>query len=285
MQDIILYHDPGAGGDFLTRSLLSTGNFYARCEFDATNQDGKVNAQRTKDEVHALFPDPEYHLGTNGWGKRKWTYWDEQQIKSLTDKHWVLNSMRSRQIKHLRNLGCDWPILRINYKKNLYWFIKKCVLKKAFKAPHWRGDTNDKMDVWMFDRGMLPLYYLKKHLKWPKNTGLLFRGQQKSIWKKYPPKWEIMVDEMLVKDFSKLADFNPQLWNKEHVNNWISAQEPMFTNRPKLPKKIEKLFGYNRCLEPTDWACPLDRFDNILIKFHYPDAPTFNNTQELFTYF
>ena len=59
----------------------------------------------------------------------------------------------------------------------------------------------------------------------------------------------------------------------------------MFTKRPKLPKEIEEHFGYNKCLTPVDYACPLDEFDNIVIKFYYKDAPNFKNTQELFTYF
>jgi hypothetical protein len=285
MQDLIMYHDPGCGGDFLTNLLQQTGDFYARCIFRPPDNAGKVTAYPTKPEVQALFPDPEYEGGVNAWGKRKWDDWDEEKIKSCTDKTWILNTMRIKNVKKLREKGCKWPVLRISYDKNMHWFIKKCVLKKIIRPPFWEHTLGDKIDYYMFEKGVLPQYYLKKHLGTPKEVTILMKGSKDKVWKKDPPKWDIPVDNMLAKDFTPLADFNPSRFNPDTIDLWVNAQEPMFTKRPKLPKEVEKLFGYNKCQAPIDYACPLDEFDNIVIKFSYPDAPNFNNTQELFTYF
>jgi hypothetical protein len=284
MQDFILYHDAGSGGEFLTSLLLSTGDFYGNCNYLPVDDKGKVTSKPTKPEVQALFPYPIDHTGLNRWGRRKWDDWDEAKIKSLTDKTWILNSMRWKNIKTLREKGCDWPILRISYEKNMYWFIKKCVLKKVFRHP-FVDNLDEPLDDYMLRKGSIQPWMLKKHLKWPKKITLLMRGAKAKVWKKIPTKWDIPVDNILAKDFSPLQDFDPSRFDKKSIDRWVNAQEPMFTKRPMLPKEIEKLFGYNKCLTPVDYACPLDEFDNIVIKFYYPDAPMFNNTQELFTYF
>ena len=157
-------------------------------------------------------------------------------------------------------------------------------MKKNMRPPFWDA-LSDPTDAYMFEKGQLAPYMLKKHLKSPRKTNLLYKGAREKRWKENPPKWEIAVDNMLAKDFSPLEDFDPSRFDQKIIDAWVSKQEPMFIKRPKLPKPIEKLFGYNSCLEPKDWACPLDNLDNMMIKFYYPDAPTFNNTQELFTYF
>ena len=280
-----MYHDPGCGGDFLTNLLQSTGDFCARCDFRPVDNKGKVTPYPTKPEVQALFPDPAYSEGLNSWGKRKWDDWDEEKIKSCTDKTWILNTMRIKNLRKLKEKGCTWPVLQISYSKNMYWFIKKAVLKKVIRPPFFEHTITDALDDYMYKKGILPQYYLKKHLKWPKQVTILMKGAKAKVWKKDPPKWDIPVDNMLAKDFTPLADFDPSRFDQRIIDFWVNAQEPMFTKRPKLPKEVEKLFGYNKCLTPIDYACPLDDFDNIVIKFYYPDAPTFNNTQELFTYF
>ena len=284
MQDLILYHDPGCGGDFLTNLLQSTGEFYSRCEFNAPDSKGKVSPNTTKPEVNVLFPDPVDEEGTNTWGRRQWHDWDEQKIRSLTDKTWILNVMRWQGIETLREKQCDWPILKISYNKNIEWFIKKCVLKKIARAPFWET-FDDPMDSYMFDKGIFPQYFLKKHLRSSDSVHILSKGAEDHGWSKHPPEWEISVDSMLAKDFSTLADFDTSRLDQNIIDAWVSKQEPMFTKRPVLPAVIEKLFGYNSCLSAVDYACPLDDLDNILIKFHYTDAPSFNTSQELFNYF
>ena len=261
MQDFILYHDTGSGGDFLTLLLQSTGEFYSKFDYSMPDSSGKVTAI-----------------------DKKLDDWDEAKIKSLTDKIVIWNTGRWSGIKKLRKKGCTWPVLRISYKENMWWFIKKCVMKKIMRPPFWKI-FDDPMDTYMFEKGQLAPYMLKKHLRSPRKVTLLCKGAREKRWKENPPKWEIAVDNMLAKDFSSLVDFNPSRFNQKIINDWVSKQELMFIKRPMLPPEIEKLFGYNKCLTPVDYACPLDNLDNIVIKFYYPDAPTFNNTQELFTYF
>jgi hypothetical protein len=279
MQDLILYHDPGAGGDFLTSLLQNTGLFYAARDFDGVDAMGRVTPGSIIPEVQTLFP--HHH---NSWKERDWSDWDEAKIKSCTDKVWVLNVMRPRGIKELRDKGCDWPILRISYERNMYWFIKKCVLKKLMRKPYWIR-SNNAVDNYMLEKGKLAPWMLKKHLKDPKNVYLLLKRANEKFWRKNPPKWDISVDSLLVKDYSEIKELAADKFDQQSIDFWVNAQQPMFTKRPKLPQQVEKLFGYNSCLDPTDYPCPLDELDNIVIKFYYPDAPTFNNTQELFTYF
>lgn len=152
------------------------------------------------------------------------------------------------------------------------------------RKPHWPSCENP-YDNYMLHKGKLAPWMLKKHLQNPKRVDLLMRRAKRKFWKKNPSIWNISVDNLLANDFSPLVDFNPIRFDQKMISKWLSLQEPMFIKRPKLPKPIEKLFGYNSCLEPTDWACPLDEYDNMVINFYYPDAPRFNNTQELFTYF
>ena len=52
-----------------------------------------------------------------------------------------------------------------------------------------------------------------------------------------------------------------------------------------MPQEVEAILGYNEHLDPSDTVCELDDFDNLLIQHHYPDAPKFKNTKDLFTYF
>ena len=149
---------------------------------------------------------------------------------------------------------------------------------------HWIR-SNNSMDNYMLEKGKLAPWMLKKHLKDPKNVYLLLKRANKKFWRKNPPKWDISVDSLLVKDYSEIKELAADKFDQQSIDFWVNAQQPMFTKRPKLPQQVEKLFGYNKLLEPVDYACPLDELDNIVINFHYPDAPTFNNTQELFTYF
>lgn len=284
MQDLILYHDPGSGGEFLTSLLLGTGDFYGNSDYLPVDDTGKVTSKPTKPEVQALFPGSIDHTGLNRWGIREWDDWNETKIKSLTNKTWILNNMKWKSIKTLRKKGCDWPILKVSYESNMYWFIKKCVLKKCFRQPY-MGNLIDPTANYMLKKGVIQTWMLKKHLKLPKKVSLLMREAKAKVWKKIPTNWDIHVDNILAKDFSPLEDFDPSRFDKQSIDRWVSAQEPMFTKRPLLPRKVEKLFGYNKCLAPVDYPCPLDEFDNIVIKFYYPDAPIFNNTQELFTYF
>jgi hypothetical protein len=136
----------------------------------------------------------------------------------------------------------------------------------------------------MLHKGKLAPWMLKKHLQNPKRVDLLMRRAKRKFWKKNPPRWNISVDSLLSNDLSAIQELAPE-FDQQSLDTWINAQQPMFTKRPMLPKQVEKLFGYNKLLTPVDWACPLDEYDNMVIKFYYPDAPRFNNTQELFTYF
>ena len=52
-----------------------------------------------------------------------------------------------------------------------------------------------------------------------------------------------------------------------------------------MPAQIENLIGFNPHIQSSKNICELDDYDKMLIRFHYPDAPKFNNTEELFTYF
>jgi hypothetical protein len=285
MQDFILYHDTGSGGDFLTLLLQSTGDFYSKCNYGMPDSKGKVTPGPTHPEVQALFPGP-IKEGSNIWVRRKWDDWDEAKIKSCTDKIWILNTTSWGSIKRLRKNGCTWPVLRLSYKENMWWFIKKCVMKKMMRPPFWDGlDDPSGFDTYMLEKGKLAPYMLKKHLKYPRKVNLLCKGAREKRWKEHPPKWNIPLDNLLAKDFSPLEDFVPSRFDQKIIDAWVSKQEPMFIKRPMLPREIEKLFGYNKLLEPVDYPCPLDELDNIVINFHYPDAPMFNNTQELFTYF
>lgn len=280
MKGLILYYDPGAGGDFLISLLQSTGQFYTSCAgVDGVDATGKIT----------IRPDPKYRkffpaYPNNPWKGTDHRDWSEAKMQSLTDKPVVINTLQLSHIKTLRDKGCDWPILRISYEKNMYWFIKKCILTKLMNKSWWPRRDNPVVN-YMIEQGKFATWMLKKHLKDPKNNYLLMKRTKEKVWKKDPPRWNILVDSLLVNDFSAIQELAVEKFDQQLITTWINAQQPMFTKRPMLPLELEKLFGYNKLLKPIDYPCPLDELDNIVIKFYYPDAPRFNNTQELFTYF
>ena len=106
------------------------------------------------------------------------------------------------------------------------------------------------------------------------------------IWKEYETHTEIDLENILISNFeqlSSIADINK--FNKKVIETWTAKQDQKFVLRPKMPKQVEDLLGYNPHVAVSNNVCALDDMDNMLIKFHYPDAPKFNNTEELFTYF
>lgn len=280
----ILFHSAGTAGDYITCLLTRTGKYYSRCDYEDIDETGKCHPKAIKPEVHKHFPDP--NIRHRRWGARDWNDFDESKLKSLTDKIWILNSMRYRQIGQLRNKGCTWPIIRIKYSHNLDHWIKKALLKKLYRKGFWMNEPRDPMESKLKDKGVWNLFYFKKHLKDPIGCPLLTEHHQEHVWTKYPCDIEIDLEKILAKDFSQMKELvDLDSIDQKLVDIWTNAQDQKFVTRPKMPQEVETILGYNEHLDPSDTVCEVDDFDNLLIQHHYPDAPKFSNTQELFTYF
>ena len=274
----IQYHATGTTGDYITVLLESTGAFYNFKQFEL-NDHGRMRAVGDKPEVAAV-------IENTLWGSRDWSDFDEDLLNSLTDKHIIINTSEYYQIRQLRNAGCDWPIIRIKYSKHLAYWIKKAILTKAYSKVFEEDGSKHPNEQKLIEKGLWALLFFKKHLKNPIQYPVLRDHYKDDIWKEYETHTEIDLENILISNFeqlSSIADINK--FNKKVIETWTAKQDQKFVLRPRMPKQVEDLLGFNPHVAVSNNVCALDDMDNMLIKFHYPDAPKFNNTEELFTYF
>ena len=156
----------------------------------------------------------------------------------------------------MRNAGCDWPIIRIKYSKHLAYWIKKAILTKAYSKVFEEDGSKHPNEQKLIEKGLWALLFFKKHLKNPIQYPVLRDHYKDDIWKEYETHTEIDLENILISNFEQLSSI----------------------------ADINKLC-FNPHVAVSNNVCALDDMDNMLIKFHYPDAPKFNNTEELFTYF
>ena len=280
----ILFHSPGTAGDYITCLLTKTGKYFGAYDYENIDNAGKCHPKPIKSEVHKHFPDP--NVEHRKWGARDWNDFDESKLNSLTSKSWILNSMRYRQIGQLRNKGCAWPIIRIKYSNKLNHWISKACLKKLHRKGFYTSNPKDVMEKKLKDQGVWNLFYFKKHLKDPIGCPLLTEHHQEHVWTQHPCAIEIDLEKILIKDFSQMKELiDLDCLDTKLIDTWTDAQDQKFILRPRMPQKVEAILGYNEHLDPSDTVCEVDDFDNIAIQHHYPDAPKFSNTDELFTYF
>ena len=274
----ILFHNNGTAGDYVTYLLESTGEFFSSRQYEINDQ-GKCDAVGDKPEVTAVIKNTK-------WGSRDWSDFDERLLLSLTDKKFILNTSEYTQIRQLRNAGCNWPIIRIRYSKNLSYFIKKSILKKVYRKVFTEEEPKHPQEQKLIDKGIWSLLFFRKHLSDPKKFPVLRDHYKDETWIEYPCDTEIDLENVLLNNFEQLKGIaDIEKFDSTVINAWSSRQDQKFILRPNMPTQIEKLIGFNNHTQPSDNICELDDFDRMLIKFYYPDVPKFNNTEELFTYF
>ena len=274
----ILFHNNGTAGDYVTYLLESTGEFFSSRQYEINDQ-GKCDAVGDKPEVTAVIKNTK-------WGSRDWSDFDERLLLSLTDKKFILNTSEYTQIRQLRNAGCNWPIIRIRYSKNLSYFIKKSILKKVYRKVFTEEKPKHPQEQKLIDKGIWSLLFFRKHLSDPKKFPVLRDHYKDETWTEYPCDTEIDLENVLLNNFEQLKGIaDIEKFDSTVINAWSSRQDQKFILRPTMPTQIEKLIGFNNHTQPSDNICELDDFDRMLIKFYYPDVPKFNNTEELFTYF
>lgn len=274
----ILFHNNGTAGDYVTFLLESTGQFFSSRQYEINDQ-GKCDAVGDKPEVAAVIKDTK-------WGSRDWSDFDESLLLSLTDKKFILNTSEYTQIKQLRKAGCNWPIIRIRYSTNLSYFIKKSILKKVYRKVFTEEEPKHPQQQKLIEKGIWSLLFFRKHLSEPEKFPVLRDHYKDETWTQYPCDTEIDLENVLLNNFTQLKSIaDIEKFDSAVINAWSSKQDQKFILRPKMPAQIENLIGFNPHIQPSKNICELDDYDKMLIRFHYPDAPKFNNTEELFTYF
>lgn len=270
---VILYWEVGSCGDFIHHLLLSSNEYHGVIENFNIDQQGRVVP--CVDHI-----DDMWYLRT----------WSEQDVDILLTnvnksgkKTFVVPTHLLDQAFFLKSRLSDSIIVGVSYPYNMFSLVLKNWCKK----------------VAAYDKNIIEIYNQPLHQYMRKNNQ--FGEYMLSEQLKFGTQIKSSVDDQFdicisLEDlFSKnLKIVNSLFQDQTHVrgmfDSWITKQNCIHQYKYNFPLILQQALGYNSKAQSVgDLTCPLDTFDNILIK-HYLNTPTqtipkFQNIQQALDFF
>lgn len=253
---IILYWEPGSGGDFVQSLLLSD------------NQYRGVVTNFNFTESGRIFPTLDLafkeSFGSNLWYFKEWSEEDcctlADIIKAENITQFIIPTHRFEQIAVLKKYFSNSISVGITYPKNMFPVVLKNWCKKvAHTDPYLDKIYNQPVHQYLKNNNVFGEFVLKEQLRF----GTRLRTSVEDVFDV-----AISLEKLYVADMSDInLLLKDQSMIHDNLRRWLSAQSPIqqycFTVHPNLKDAI----GYNsKASCPGESSIELDSFDNILIK-------------------
>lgn len=253
---IILYWEPGSGGDFVQSLLLSDNQYRG-----VVTNFNFTDVGRISPTLDLLFKEP---FGPNLWYFKKWSDEDCDALSTIIEEEnitqFVIPTHRFDQISVLKKYFSNSISVGITYPENMFPIVLKNWCKKVAQAdPYLDKIYNQPIHQYLKNNNVFGEFVLKEQLKF----GTRLRTSVEDIFDIAISLEKLYVGDM--SDINLLIKEQPKIHN--NIQRWLSAQGAIqqycFTVHPKLKDAI----GYNsKAVLPGKSTIKLDRFDNILIK-------------------
>jgi len=284
---ILLYWQPGSGGDHLQQMLLYFKNqVQGVAQSSIIDDNGRVN-QVLSAQWKEMFPP-----GPEGWYLRKWSTADAAKLKgilpTLKSPYFVIGTHDLPSINILKqSLGDSMISLGITYGQNMHPLILKNWCKKV-------GPVNvritehytEAVHEYFKDKGVFGAQVLKDRLK----QGNFVVSSQADRFD-----LSISMESMYINNFDKMLKSLGLIADsafKDLGVTWLQNQSILHQCQFPRHQYFESAVGYNPlALVTTSQALPLDIYDNLLIRnwcktnLKLTQLPRLNNTQQAFDFF
>jgi hypothetical protein len=260
MSDIlILYWEPGSGGDFIQSLLLNDSTRYAGVITQFTSN----SLGREVPLINPQFKEMFNHL-TNQWYCREWTNNDcvvlLDAIKNHTAKTFVIPTHRIDQVWFLKEQFFNSTTVGITYPKNVFPIVLKNWCKKV--AQH---------DVCLDKIYDQPIH---QHLKKNKVFGEFVLREQLRFGYNIRPfvddcfDMEISLEDLYIANATMLESLVDDLSVvSSKMQQWLSFQSLIPQGYCEVNPILKNSLGYNSKATTVNKLDPaLDLYDNILIK-------------------
>lgn len=278
---VILYWEVGSCGDFIQHLLLSSEEYRGVIKNFNINQQGRVVPNLAE-----FFKSSFKHIDEM-WYLRTWSEQDVDilltNINKLEKTTFVIPTHLLNQAFFLKSHLPNSIIVGITYPDNMFPLVLKNWCKKV--------SAYDKKIIEIYNQ---PLHqYMRKNNRFGEfilSEQLKFGTQIRSS---VADQFDICIslEDLFAKN---LKIVNSLFQDQTHVqgmfDSWIIKQNRIHQCKYNFPLILQQALGYNsKSQSAGDLTCPLDTFDNILIK-HYLDTPTqtipnFQNIQQALDFF
>jgi hypothetical protein len=281
---VILYWEPGSGGDFVQQLLLEQPNQYQGIveEFVLTEQ-GRLYPKLKK-----FFID-NFENEYDQWYLRKWSTSDcavlSKFISTLNCDCFVVPTHHYEQLEFLQSQFNNSISIGIQYPKNMFPLVLKNWCKKfASNRAVVQERYNQPFHQALKNRNIFGEFILSEQLKC------------NSVAKDYVDQTfdvSISLENLYSYNISVLHNLFPDSAHVDKMyNNWISKQNPLHRYCYHIPLLLQHALGHNSQAAVTgNNDLTLDAYDNILIKHHcntqttLKSIPNFKTLQQAADFF
>jgi hypothetical protein len=255
---IILYWQPGSGGDTVQHLLSLNSKFYTVAQgFDLED------SGRTVMKILPWFGDNFSHE-PGQWYWRDWTYTDIDKIHSCpnlpTHSTLIIPTHRRDQAVWLKENIFNSKVIGICYDKNLYPFVlgqwcKKAAFDNVYVTEHYQTPLFQTLR----NQNLFGPYILKDQLRFESN-----------ILQAVLPEWDfnLQLENLLLGDTSVLKNIGLDLEPIDSVlRTWVNQQKMLYRWQWRLTDELKSALGHNnQAPVSTDLEFELDEYDRILIQ-------------------
>ena len=277
---IILYWEPGSGGDFIQSLLLSDNQYRGVVTNFNFTKSGRISPT-----LDLAFKES---FGSNLWYFKKWSDEDccalADIIKAENITQFVIPTHRFDQISVLKKYFSNSISVGITYPKNMFPIVLKNWCKKVAQTdPYLDKIYNQPVHQYLKNNNVFGEFVLKEQLRF----GTRLRTSVEDVFDVAISLEKLYVADtsdinLLIKDQSTIHD---------NMHRWLAAQGEIqqycFTVHPNLKDAI----GYNsKAFRSAKSTIKLDSFDNILIKEYcstktlIKNVPTFKTLKQADTF-
>lgn len=253
---VILYWEPGSGGDFIQSLLLSNNQYRGVVTNFNFTESGRISPT-----LDLAFKES---FGSNLWYFKKWSDEDCFKLSNIIEAEniteFVIPTHRFDQIAVLKKYFSNSISVGITYPKNMFPIVLKNWCKKVAQTdPYLDKIYNQPVHQYLKNNNVFGEFVLKEQLRF--GTRL-----RKSVEDAFDV--AISLEKLYISDTSDInLLISDQTTIPSNLHRWLSAQSPIqqycFTAHPNLKEAL----GYNsKAVCPSESTIQLDSFDNVLIK-------------------
>jgi hypothetical protein len=258
---VVLYWEPGSGGDFIQQLLLEQPAQYQ----GIVEQFVLTDHGRVYPELKKFFID-NFENQDDQWYLRTWTAGDcavlSKFISTLDCDYFVVPTHHHSQLEFLQSQFHNSVSIGVQYPKNMFPLVLKNWCKKfASNRKVVQKRYNQPLHQALKSRNMFGEFMLSDQLK---NNNVV----------KYSVTHTFDITVSLEDLYNNnIAVLHKLFQNNTHVvrmyDDWLSKQSMLHRCRYHIPTLLQDALGYNsRAVTAGEPNLSLDSYDNILIKHH-----------------
>ena len=259
---LVLYWEPGSGGDLIQRLLLLQYKKIQGVVADFTlSKEARVVPVLTEQFQHEFDHDEEY------WYFRTWSKDDCVRLnsicKDLDCEYFVIPTHdREQQLFLEQNLN-NASTIGINYPENMFLGVLKNWCKKNSPYDHRLSKIYNKpVHDYLKKNNSFGEFVLSEQLKY----GSRIKKQVNDNFD-----YCISLENLYNRDLSDIEMLLDDTDSTQDVfDQWLSKQNPIYQYQVDICDELKHALGYNsKLLHQSKIDLPLDAFDNVLIKHRF----------------